>query len=62
MQTALDLYVGLDMTQASDDDWWSGVGAALAVGQQLAQSVEQFNAACEHIVSLLRDASALLPE
>lgn len=60
MQTALDLYVGLDMTQASDDDWWSGVRAALAVGQQLAQSVEQFNVACEHIVSLLRDASALL--
>ena len=48
------------MTQASDDDWWSGVRAALAVGQQLAQSVEQFNVACEHIVSLLRDASALL--
>lgn len=50
------------MAQASDDDWWSSINAALAVGQQVGQSSDQFNLACEHIASLLRDASTLLAE
>jgi len=41
-------------------DWWASVEAATTVGQRLANSVEEFNAACEHIVRLLTDASILL--
>jgi AbiV family abortive infection protein len=47
------------MTQFSKD-WWSSVEAATAVGQRLGSSAEEFNAACEHIVRLLTDASILL--
>ena len=44
----------------SSANWWSSVGAALAVGQPFASSTEEFDQACEHIVQLLQDASPLL--
>ncbi|MBX3208261.1 MAG: AbiV family abortive infection protein [Labilithrix sp.] len=44
----------------SSENWSSSVTAALADGQQIAPSKEEFNLACDHIVQLLRDASALL--
>jgi AbiV family abortive infection protein len=44
------------------DDWGAGVFAATAVGQQLASSAEEYDAACEHIVRLLTDASILLDD
>ncbi|MET4489461.1 AbiV family abortive infection protein [Bradyrhizobium sp. LA7.1] len=47
------------MTEFSQD-WWASVEAATAVGPQFATSAEEFNAACEHIVRLLTDASILL--
>jgi AbiV family abortive infection protein len=47
------------MTDVSED-WWESVEAATAVGQRLGASSEEFNAACEHIVQLLTDASMLL--
>ncbi|MCK1639414.1 AbiV family abortive infection protein [Bradyrhizobium sp. 157] len=42
------------------DHWWSSVEAAAVVGQRLGASAGEFNAACEHIVQLLIDASMLL--
>lgn len=42
------------------DDWWASVEAAVGVGQRLGASAGEFNAACEHIVQLLTDASMLL--
>jgi AbiV family abortive infection protein len=47
------------MTDFSEK-WWVSVEAATAVGQRLGSSPEEFNAACEHIVQLLTDASTLL--
>ncbi len=47
------------MTEASEE-WWSAVEAALAVGQRLGNSSEEFDRICEHIVQLLEDASTLL--
>lgn len=47
------------MANASDD-WWSAVEAALAVGQRLANSSQELDQVCEHIVQLLQDASMLL--
>ena len=44
----------------STDKWSTSVQAALAVGQKLATTTEEFNQACDHIVQLLRDASTLL--
>ncbi|HWQ95121.1 MAG TPA: AbiV family abortive infection protein [Gammaproteobacteria bacterium] len=46
----------------SESGWWSSVEAALAVGQRIAATSEQFNQACEHIVRLLKDASVLLQD
>jgi AbiV family abortive infection protein len=42
------------------DDWWASVEAATSVGQRLGASAREFDAACEHIVQLLTDASMLL--
>ena len=47
------------MTQFKEE-WWSSIDAALSVGQRIAPSEEDLNAASEHIVRLLKDASALL--
>lgn len=44
----------------SSAEWWSSIEAALAVGKRLANTREEFNEACEHIVQLLHDASTLL--
>lgn len=44
----------------SSAEWWASLEAALAVGQQIATSADEFNQACEHIVQLLQDASSLL--
>ena len=46
--------------QGSSKKWWSAVDGALAAGQPVANSVEQFDLACSHIVRLLTDASNLL--
>lgn len=42
------------------DKWWSSVEETLATGQQITNSSEQFDIACNHIVQLLADASTLL--
>ncbi len=44
----------------SEVNWWSSVEGALAVGEKIARTAEEFNQACEHIVRLLRDSSLLL--
>lgn len=47
------------MTKGSEG-WFFAVEAALAVGQRLGNSSEEFDCICEHIVQLLEDASTLL--
>ena len=47
------------MTEASEE-WFSAVEAALAVGQRLGNSSEEFDCICEHIAQLLEDASTLI--
>lgn len=47
------------MTNFSEN-WWMSVEAAGTVGQRVVASSEEFDAACEHIVQLLTDASMLL--
>ena len=42
------------------DDWWASVETATGVGPRLGASAAEFDAACEHIVQLLTDASMLL--
>jgi|SRR5688572_2801493 len=44
----------------SDAAWWESVSNALGVGQRIANSVEEFDEAGEHIVQLLKDSSLLL--
>lgn len=44
----------------SDLSWWLSVESASAVGKQITTSTAELNQACEHIVSLLCDASVLL--
>lgn len=44
----------------SDLSWWLSVESASAVGKQITTSTDELNQACEHIVRLLCDASALL--
>lgn len=41
-------------------DWWRSVEASVAMGQPFAASSIEFDAACQHIVQLLTDASTLL--
>jgi AbiV family abortive infection protein len=43
-----------------EDRWWASVEAALVVGKRIAPTKADLNAACEHIVQLLTDASNLL--
>lgn len=47
------------MTEPSKE-WWSAIGTALATGERLGNSSEEFNCICEHIVQLLEGASMLL--
>jgi AbiV family abortive infection protein len=51
---------GASMTESHDRLWSASIAATLAVGQRIAHSIEEFDRACDHIVSLLKDASALL--
>ena len=44
----------------SHDAWWKSVAGALGVGQRVANSSEDFDAASEHVVQLLNDSSLLL--
>ena len=44
----------------SDRAWLRAVEEGLAVGARITTSVAEFDAACQHIVSLLEDASFLL--
>jgi AbiV family abortive infection protein len=46
--------------QDSSEKWWSSVEETLSAGKQIANSSEQFDLACNHIVRLLVDASTLL--
>jgi AbiV family abortive infection protein len=43
-----------------EEEWWNSVEEALAVGQRIAVTSEEFNEALDHIVRLLIDASLLL--
>ncbi|MGM0833530.1 MAG: AbiV family abortive infection protein [Pseudomonadota bacterium] len=43
-----------------EDRWWGSVESALVVGKRIAPNKVDLNAACEHIVQLLTDASNLL--
>lgn len=45
-----------------EDTWWESVEAALVVGKRIAPTKKDLNAACEHIVQLLTDASNLLEQ
>lgn len=44
----------------SDEIWSQALEETLAAGERIGKTKEQFNGACEHIVQLLQDASALL--
>jgi len=50
------------MTGAPDaeDAWWTEVEAALAIGDRVVNTADEFNAGCDHIVQLLHDSSTLL--
>lgn len=45
---------------ASTKEWLSALEEALAAGQQLGTTADEFDVACDHIVQLLSDASTLL--
>jgi AbiV family abortive infection protein len=47
-------------TMEAQNSWIQSVNEALAVGQSLCSNTDEFNAACDHIVQLLTDASMLL--
>lgn len=41
-------------------DWWSSLEDALSTGEPVVETISEFDEACEHVVSLLRDASMML--